>query len=225
VTPAGLEPVRAEGVAGGLPAEAGIESTSRDVRSTILAALIPDGEIIILAVRPSRWFIVLSVAALLVLLAATAALGWWIDVGGAGFLPTGVLGIAVSYVPLVATGGAALLVGWQGLEWLTRIYVLTDRRVMRVSGVLRQTTVDMPLRRVQHVILYRSIRERLFGLGTLGFASAGGGGGGAIDFAWYMITRPAERLELVRRTIERYAGGGGGGAAGASGGRSAEAGV
>jgi len=98
--------------------------------------------------------------------------------------------------------GASL---WRACLWWSRSYVLTDRRVVTQSGVFRQTTTDAPLRKIQHVSVHRGVEQRVFGVGTLFFSTAGVGG----EFAWHLISRPHQRLVIVRETIERYARGGG----------------
>jgi uncharacterized membrane protein YdbT with pleckstrin-like domain len=108
---------------------------------------------------------------------------------------------------------ACLAIAWQALEWWCRGYLLTDRRLVRVSGVLRQVVIEIPLARVQQVMMYKSLRERLCGLGTPGISSASSG---EVSFAfWNMVSRPEERMQVIRETIDRYSGcGHGGGMAG-----------
>lgn len=89
----------------------------------------------------------------------------------------------------------ALRLFWQLLEWLARSYVLTEKRVIRLGGVLRRYGADLPLSRLQHVTMFQSIRERLFGLGTLGFATAGTG---APEAYWIMVARPRGLLQAIR---------------------------
>ena len=98
-------------------------------------------------------------------------------------------------------GVAAVRLFWQFLEWLSRVYVLTDRRVIRVKGVLRISVFEAPLRQIQHTAAQYSIRERIFGLGTIGFATAGTG---VIEAAWEMVARPMEVHGAVVQALNRY---------------------
>jgi uncharacterized membrane protein YdbT with pleckstrin-like domain len=110
------------------------------------------------------------------------------------------LGYALPFwIRLLIGALIALLIAWDTLVWISRSYRLTDRRVERRAGVLRRYVAELPLRNVQHVILYRSIRERVFGLGTLGFATAGTG---ATEVFWVMIAKPEQRLAEVRQALE-----------------------
>jgi hypothetical protein len=79
--------------------------------------------------------------------------------------------------------------------------VLTDRRVMRLQGVLRVHMFEAALKQLQHTEVYWSVRERLFGLGTIGFATAGTA---FAEAHWQMVARPLEVHQIIRKTIERY---------------------
>lgn len=174
------------------PAAAGPAVSPAPVRA--FAALVPQDEAIILSVRPSFLFIVLYPLERLLAIAVVAGAAAW--VGSRGWL---------AIDPLTALGAgvlaACVLILYTFLDWLTRLYVLTDRRVMRISGIIRQATFDAPLESIQNVLLYRSARERFTGLGTLVFTTAGPRIG---DFSWFMIARPAGTVAVVRETLERY---------------------
>ena len=100
--------------------------------------------------------------------------------------------------------GLAIVAGrvfWECLEWLSRVYVLTDKRVIRVAGVLRVSVFEAGLQQVQHSEVYLSLRERLFALGTIGFATAGS----AITEAyWQMVANPLEVHRAVVNALRRY---------------------
>ncbi|MFN0012877.1 MAG: PH domain-containing protein [Phycisphaerales bacterium] len=167
----------------------------------VLGAAMPDGETVILAVKPSIWFVLLS------------RLGWLVaivSVGVAWKLLSDFSSVTLPRSTIFSVTAAALaaVLGWRALDWQLRVYVLTDRRILRVSGVLRQTAIEVPLSRVQSVVLYKSIRERVVGIGSLGVSSAGSDG---VEVGWYMVCDPEETLETVRQAIERYGRGGHGG--------------
>jgi uncharacterized membrane protein YdbT with pleckstrin-like domain len=90
---------------------------------------------------------------------------------------------------------------WQFLEWLSRVYVLTDRRVIRVRGVWRVRVFEALLKNIQHTTVERSMRERLLGLGTIGFATSGTA---FTEASWRMVARPLEVHQIVVQTIGRY---------------------
>jgi uncharacterized membrane protein YdbT with pleckstrin-like domain len=168
---------------------------------------VPDGEVVILRLKPHPLFIVLSVLFPLAWCGMGAAVLWWASGRQVRVLRGPVLEFPDAgrlWAAPAALG--AMLLGWQVLEWWARAYLLTDRRVVRVSGVLRQVVIEVPLPRVQQVMMYRSLRERLCGLGTPGISSAASGG---LSFVfWNMVARPKEQLRVLRETVERYGGGG-----------------
>lgn len=168
--------------------------------------------------RPSWAAIVLRPLWLLIALALGIAGIFWFDGHGyaAGWGIGGAWGIRV--LPGDAGGrwtrwassllaGLAVIVLLRGiLHVASSEFVLTERRAVWRSGILRRLTVEVPLRRVQHVLLVRSFRERLAGLGTIGIASAGTDG---IEIAWGMIARPEHVFGLVRAGVDSVGAGAG----------------
>src|SRR5436189_5387950 len=66
--------------------------------------------------------------------------------------------------------GILLIVGrltWAILQWMGRLYILTDLRIIRLSGVFSVDLFDCPLRKVASTRLTTTMRERLFGLGSI----------------------------------------------------------
>jgi hypothetical protein len=163
------------------------------------AGLLHDDEIILLLLRPSLLYVPLSCATSLVFIAfvsvSLAYLGphvarlqlWigWTDVQAFG------LGLAV----------AILRLGWQSLEWYSRVYLLTDRRIIRRMGVLRVAVFQTELRNIQHTSVFSRVRERVFGLGSIGFATAGSD---VFEAFWVMIRRPFAVQKIVVEAIQRY---------------------
>jgi len=164
----------------------------------IAAALPPEliqpDEVVILLLKPSPWYIVLAplasltgivlVTMLLIIVEQRFAVGWsQRNIAAVGF-----------------TVIAARLC-WQTLEWLSRVYVLTDRRVIRVKGVLRVQVFECALKQVQHTYTLFTIRERIFGLGTIGFATAGTS---TLEAGWEMLSKPFETHRKLVRTLNRY---------------------
>jgi hypothetical protein len=63
-------------------------------------------------------------------------------------------------------GGLAFLV-WATLRYLNQEYVLTNRRVIEVQGVVNKRSTDSSLEKINDAILTQSIFGRLFGFGDL----------------------------------------------------------
>ena len=155
------------------------------------AHLLQNGEVIILLLKPSPFYILLGclphLAAIIVLITGC----WAIHLPGFGDREAILLGAALIAVRLT----------WQFFEWLSRIYVLTDRRILRIMGVLRVYVFESQLKKLQHTQVVFTIRERLFGLGTIGFATAGTGGTEAF---WVMLRRPLAVHRKIVQAMNRY---------------------
>lgn len=171
------------------------ELSAQRIESSLPAGTIDDDEIIILLLRPSLLYVGLSSLASLTIIAVVT-------------LTLALMAIRITWMPwsepaayalgVVAAAGRVL---WQCVEWWGLVYVLTDRRVMRRSGVLRVTVFDAPLRNIQHTSVFQPLRERLFALGSIGFATTGSD---VFDAFWVMIRQPFAVHKVVAETIERY---------------------
>jgi uncharacterized membrane protein YdbT with pleckstrin-like domain len=63
--------------------------------------------------------------------------------------------------------GGLLLLGWTILRYINQEYVLTNRRVIQVEGVLNKKVTDSSLEKVNDVVLTQSVFGRMFGFGDL----------------------------------------------------------
>ena len=79
-----------------------------------------------------------------------------------------VVGVAVAILIL---GGLGVL-GWHILRYLNQEYVLTNRRVLQVAGVLNKTSTDSSLEKINDARLSQSVFGRIFGFGDLDILTA-----------------------------------------------------
>jgi hypothetical protein len=79
-----------------------------------------------------------------------------------------VVGFAVAALVI---GGLAVL-GWHLLRYLNQEYVLTNRRVLQVAGVLNKTSTDSSLEKINDARLSQSVFGRIFGFGDLDILTA-----------------------------------------------------
>jgi hypothetical protein len=79
-----------------------------------------------------------------------------------------VLGIGVAALVI---GGLGVLV-WHFLRYMNQEYVLTNRRVVQVAGVLNKTSMDSSLEKINDARLSQSIFGRMFGFGDLDILTA-----------------------------------------------------
>jgi len=68
--------------------------------------------------------------------------------------------------------GGLLLLGWTILRYMNQEYVLTNRRVIEVEGVLNKRVTDSSLEKVNDIVLTQSIFGRMFGFGDLEILTA-----------------------------------------------------
>jgi dephospho-CoA kinase len=152
----------------------------------------PAGERVLIDDRPHIAFVVTQMWRWIVIgLVAWGAMRWF--------------GMSLGYPILTqSANGALVIVGLRLLmglmDWSARRHILTEARIIAKSGVLRAVTVDIPLRRIQHLMLVRPPAERLFGIGSLGVTSAGTG---SVDLVWRGIEHPERVLDMIRKHTDR----------------------
>jgi hypothetical protein len=86
------------------------------------------------------------------------------------------------------------------LQWMGRLYVLTDLRIMRLAGVFHVDVFECPLRKVARTLLDQTVRDRLLQIGTITIIpedeqSAPG--------QWLLVSRPARIHDRVQRAVAR----------------------
>ncbi|MEN0021594.1 MAG: PH domain-containing protein [Planctomycetota bacterium] len=169
---------------------AGGRASGPKPRSSV-EGLVPSGERVVLRIKPSLLSIPLR--ALPVLTAAVVAVGIGVfglpAIGVESPVPVGLYSVVAAVVALI----------WQTIAWTQRTYALTERRIAAAVGVFNRAGLGLPLDRVQHVVLTRSLLERFAGVGTLGVASAGTG---SVELRWIMIDRPKETAARVRAAVD-----------------------
>ena len=79
--------------------------------------------------------------------------------------------------------------------------MLTDQRVIRVKGVFQVQIFEAPLKKLQNTQMTFLVRERLFGLGSIHFYTAGTN---FPEASWEMINHPLEAHQTVIKTMNKY---------------------
>jgi membrane protein YdbS with pleckstrin-like domain len=171
-------------------AEAAVAGTDVGARPRPLEML-DGGEIIQLCIKPSRWYVLLVSARYL---AACLAL---VLVSVAFVPPTR----SVTGASVVAAGLAAALgcVAAAALQWAARLFVLTNRRVLRFHGVLNVERRECLLTGVAGVELRASPGQRLLRLGSISIRPADDGP----PLLWEHLSQPQQVHETLRRAIRR----------------------
>lgn len=157
--------------------------------AVVAQQLISNDEIIYFAIKPSPWFVVLASARWLCLAITLCVLAC------TRFVPLGYQW----YIWQLGVWIAVLRLGWGILEWVSRLYVLTDRRVLRIRGVFNVELFECYLSRIQNTYLTISLGERTTLTGSISFQTAGTD---ALA-SWQTIARPLEAHEKLREAIAR----------------------
>jgi uncharacterized membrane protein YdbT with pleckstrin-like domain len=94
------------------------------------------------------------------------------------------LAIRTCGLPLVIFAIILVLTSFIGyLTWMNTFYAVTDKRVLQKSGLIGMNAFDAPLTSIQNVTLMQPFFFKLFGIGTIVFATSGTGGGAAVQRA------------------------------------------
>lgn len=168
---------------------AGQATIAGSLSGVIPAHLIDEGEQIIFAIKPSLWFILFYYAKMIALILAILVAVHFFPYTPSSFS---------QYISQIAAALIFLQLVIAVLEWISRLYVLTDRRILRIQGIFNIDIFEAPLVKIQNTYSTFAIHERLVGIGTILFATAGTAG---IEASWQNINQPLEVHEQVRRAI------------------------
>lgn len=138
--------------------------------------------------EPIRFYGWVAAACVFALLAVQA---WaWLGLGGAPGAAS------IVFWSLMAL---ALRFLWAVADWATRTYGLTEGPngglVWAARGVLNRRRDELPIAAVRTMSVVKPIEQRLFGIGSVGFGSAGTSG---YEVVWWIIGGPDRRLEEAR---------------------------
>jgi hypothetical protein len=144
------------------PSESAAAAAS--ARSTPFGALLAghilrDGEIVVLLLRPSRWFIMLSSMRFVTIVAI-------LTIAGIIFAQRYEAAVRLPLLEIGLLLAAGRLI-WGVLQWMSRLYILTNLRILRLSGVFNVEIYDCALRKVARSLLDRTLPERLCRIGSI----------------------------------------------------------
>ncbi len=171
-----------------------LPATQKNTHHQSRPDFIPAGERVLIDDRPHIAFVVTQM--------------WrWIVVGLIAWGGMRWVGMAMGSPAVVSGANGALVIvglrlGLGVLDWRARRHILTDARIIARFGILRSVTTDIPLRRIQHIVMVRPPAERLFGIGSLGITTAGTG---SVDLVWRGVEHPQQVLDTIRAQADRMA--------------------
>lgn len=85
---------------------------------------------------------------------------------------TGIVRDVLWWVTVVLFVGGVAFLAWATLRYLNQEYVITNRRVMQVEGVVNKRATDSSLEKINDAALTQSIFGRMFGFGDLDILTA-----------------------------------------------------
>ena len=100
--------------------------------------------------------------------------------------------------------GTLILLGrltYATLQWMSKLYILTDQRLVSFAGIIAADVFNCPLRKVARTRLVYTLRERLLAIGSIEIIP--------MDEAlpihtWQMITHPRDvHKQIISAMIAR----------------------
>ncbi|HXQ96326.1 MAG TPA: PH domain-containing protein [Candidatus Acidoferrales bacterium] len=151
-------------------------------------SLLADGEVVVRRAR-QHWLALLTDAGRgwLLLLLGLLALIVGLSLRG-GDDPGRTIGNALSVVALVALVAGLADATYHVLRWSAQDFVVTNRRVVQVQGILNKRAADSSLEKINDAILQQSVLGRIFRYGDLEVLTASES---AID-RFHMLARAAD---------------------------------
>jgi len=170
-----------------------VETTPQRLVGTHLvpANLLTDGELVLLAIKPSGWFVLIASLPILISAAVVSIIAYIVGIYRSSS-PTETVLCLCAAVGFIRT----VIACWQ---WIGRTYVLTNRRMITVRGVIRTRVSAVKLPDISKAILTAHIVERITGTGSIYCLT------NAKDtpaLIWNTISRPVEVHEIVLSTID-----------------------
>lgn len=153
------------------------------------AEAIEDGDEIIFVIKPSGWFVLLSSWPVIVAAVLVGAIATLFKFAG-----------PYQAVPLVCTAVVCMRVMVACIQWMGMLYILTNRRVIRLRGVAKVEVRACPLREIAEAQLVSGLYEGMLGLASLVFVLHDGK---SAAFCWPSVAAPKEVQDAITAAIKR----------------------
>jgi hypothetical protein len=172
------------------PVEEDLPARSRIISPSLLLP----AEIVVFELKPSLWYAVFAALPIAGIGAAIVLVACVLDELPAAVQPLRRWGVVVG-VWIVGLRAAFALV-----QWLGRTYVLTDRRVIKQTGVVNAYVEELGLEDIEHTFVAQSALQRVLGIGTILFRCR------SRDHtcAWEHVRRPKEVHAHLVQQIDRW---------------------
>ena len=103
------------------------------------------------------------------------------------------------YIGFILLFIALIWLIYRYLEWKSTIYVLTDRRVIVKSGIIRIKHDEAPVDNIQNVFLRQGIIGRILNYGEISISTAGKQGEPTIIWRW--VKNPSEVVRKLSAAL------------------------
>jgi hypothetical protein len=154
--------------------------------------MLDKNEIVEFSIKPSLWFIAIVSARFVLLVGVLAAIVAVVTRDRGTQL--------AAYVASLAVLAAVSRIVVASLQWASRVYILTNRRVMRFSGVLTVSIAECPLKQIKHTNLQLDAVQRTLRLGSICMTPAVEQ---AAMIIWEHVAKVGQVYERLIRAIRR----------------------
>ncbi|MCL2645809.1 MAG: PH domain-containing protein [Phycisphaerales bacterium] len=185
--PKAAQVVRMSEEAGGAPLSPEI------VAGVMPREMLHEDEVVLILTKPSLWFVVITSFRFVLTVMLVGVLA--VKLVGASSL--GISPHAIATVTALVALGRLI---WGLLVWSSHTYMLTNLRVVTIKGVVNTSMYQANLRKLQRTVLWRPWYFRVFGVGTVGFATAATTG---FDSTWVMLGRPLAIHEAIVAAVNK----------------------
>jgi len=172
------------------------ESVVYESPGMIPREILAPGENLSFETRPVLWLFLVGPAmwAIIGIVIAIAAQFIPKDVPSAVITAITWLGVAIIIVALIS-------IALRILRWRYTAYAATNRRIICQKGIIGKSYVDCPLQKVQTVYVQIPVLGRIFGFGTVRFATAGAAW---IEIHWENVKEPRRVQRMLSEIMDAY---------------------
>lgn len=169
------------------------EPTNPPATITAADALLQDGELIILSIKPSGWYVTL--VSWPVLLAAAL-----VAVGVAFADRLGMCPVDRKLIQWLCGGAAVVRLAGGAAQWAMLRYILTSRRLLRVGASGPTGMAELPLACVYSAEVTQDSAERILMVGSLVFL---GKFGRPLPMSWAYVAQPRKVCNTINEAIAK----------------------
>jgi uncharacterized membrane protein YdbT with pleckstrin-like domain len=175
------------------------EATPAPIDPAPYRAFLHEGEQVLLVTRQHLWMLVDEILRAVVLVAVALGVVWFARAND--HLDGSRAGDVLALVALVGAAIVLLRLGWTLLVWSRQRMVVTNEKVLYVSGVLNRNVESTPLVKIDDIAVEQPLLGRLLGFGKLLVDEPGGGKQPLYDL--HYVADPAGAYRLISGLARR----------------------